>query len=78
MKYILFVFSVVLLCSSCDTAERSKAEWESAPREYTCTEEQMTRVQSEAGWCNENTSYFSSFCYGSAIIRNCTKFAVKP
>lgn len=38
-----------------------------------CTEQQMQRVQSETQFCNKNTSYFSEFCYRSAIQRVCSR-----
>lgn len=40
---------------------------------YICTDEQMQKAQRESEWCSNNTSYFSSHCYDTAIIRNCTK-----
>lgn len=39
--------------------------------DHTCTAEEMKRVESESVFCNKNTSFFSSYCYGSAIMRNC-------
>lgn len=31
----------------------------------------MEKAQSEALWCNKNTKYLSTYCYGTAIMRNC-------
>lgn len=67
------IFSLFLLCG-CDmefTYEQS--DWETAPREHICTEEQMKKVMEETDFCNDNTSYFSTYCYGAAILRNCEK-----
>lgn len=46
--------------------------WTAAPRTHVCNADQMQRVQSEALWCNENTSYLSTYCYSTAILRNCS------
>lgn len=48
-----------------------QSDWETAPRTHVCTTDQMAKAQSEAAWCNENTMYFKTYCYGSAILRNC-------
>ena len=53
--------------------KKGPEEWEIASRTYKCTKEQMERVESEAMWCNKKTSYFSTYCYGTAFIRNCEK-----
>lgn len=46
--------------------------WQSAPRKYTCTDEQMSKVEKESLWCIKNvTEYNTGYCYGTAIIRNC-------
>jgi len=51
----------------------STPEWQSAAEKYSCTTDQMNKVETEHKFCKENTSYFSSYCYGSAIMRNCKK-----
>jgi len=74
MKKLVFVFCFMFLFLGCD--ERPKKvpeEWETASMTYKCTKEQMDRVENEAFWCKNNTSYFSSYCYGSAFMRNCKK-----
>ena len=50
-----------------------KEAWETAAVDHVCSESQMAKAQTEAKWCKENTSYFASYCYGSAILRNCSK-----
>lgn len=78
MKYIVAIL-LLCICSACDEVKvNPPADWEAAPRDYICTEDQMGRVHKEAYWCNENTSYFSSYCYGTAIMRNCTNMENKP
>jgi hypothetical protein len=64
-----------LLLSGCEPAPR--ADWELAPKRYACTVEQMKRVETETKFCNENTSYFETYCYGTAIMRNCAKKGAK-
>lgn len=48
-------------------------EWATAASTHKCTVVEMEKAESEAEWCNENTDYFSGYCYGTAIARNCTK-----
>lgn len=70
MKTALFLFISLALCS-CE--RKSTPDWGNAPKEYNCTTDQMQKAQLEAEWCIKNTGYFASYCYGTAIIRNCTK-----
>ena len=79
MKYIIALTAFCLL-AACDGGTTDKNGYhknhhptELAPMEYDCTADQMKRVQEESTWCDKNTGYFRSYCYGSAIIRNCTK-----
>lgn len=46
--------------------------WYEAPHTYRCTAPQMEQVQREATWCSEETSFSGQYCYGAAIMRNCT------
>ena len=48
-------------------------DWNAAARTHQCTETQMSKAQAEAEWCKKNTDYLSTYCYGTAIIRNCTR-----
>lgn len=65
---------LLLAFTACDAAKPDPdPEWRTAPLVHHCTKEQMERVQTETEFCNKTTSYFSTYCYGSAIIRNCTK-----
>lgn len=59
---------VALLLAGC---EAQKQPWETALETRTCTAEEMTRVQSETLFCTTKTGYFSDYCYGTAILRNC-------
>ena len=75
------VIVVAVLVAACDSRPfqaQPQADWEKAPREYTCTTDQMQRVERETKWCDQNTSYLKTYCYGSAFIRNCTKIETKP
>ena len=54
-------------------AKRAQADYIIAPKVHTCTEEQTTKVHTETLFCKENTNFFSTYCYGTAIMRNCTK-----
>lgn len=55
------------------------AEWTEAASKHACTDDQMKKAQQEALWCKENTTYLPTYCYSTAIMRNCTKKAgVKP
>jgi hypothetical protein len=70
---LLLLFVFVLVGCDINTKIPEKADWEKAPIDYRCTDEQMTRVHAQAQWCSENTSYYRTYCYGTAFIRNCTK-----
>jgi len=48
-------------------------DWNSAAKTHRCTEAQMNKAQAEADWCKKNTDYLSTYCYGTAIVRNCTR-----
>lgn len=62
-----FVLVIIVLLFGCD-----KVGWEGVPARYVCTEQQMARVEKETVFCTQNTSFFKSYCYTSAIERNCT------
>lgn len=64
---------VVVLISGCKVGVGQKPKWKSAPLEYNCSIDDMTKVEREAKFCIENTAFFDTYCYGSAIIRNCEK-----
>jgi len=61
--------TTLLIC--CDV--KVQADWERAPREYTCSLEDQARVERETLFCKTNTGYRSVYCYGTAIMRNCDK-----
>jgi len=44
--------------------------YQAALENYTCTVEQMRRVEDEARGCHEN-GFRRPYCYGTAIMRNC-------
>ena len=68
------ILLAALTLTACEPPEPYvQPEYERAPMEYTCSVEQAARVQKESTYCDENTSFFSSYCYGSAIMRICEK-----
>lgn len=69
MKYILILS---IACSACDSAGPEQLDWQKALVLHTCTDEQMVKATNESSWCSDNTTYLSTYCYGAAIIRNCT------
>ena len=71
MRYLIILFLLTIGCNL--DAPQPEEDWRLAPKTYTCTKEQMDKVEHESEWCDNNTTYVQSFCYGSAIIRNCTK-----
>jgi len=79
MKYLIII--AALLMTACvdrkdtNTIEVSgkQPSWQNAATEYKCTSDQMNKVEIEHKFCKENTSFFSSYCYNSAIVRNCVK-----
>ena len=66
---LLFLLVAIAVLAGCDNA--GIADWQLAPKQRSCTEQEMERVERETTWCNENTGYISSYCYGAAILRNC-------
>ena len=44
-----------------------------ALRTHVCTPEEMQRVEKETLFCQEKTSYLSTYCYSAAIQRVCTR-----
>lgn len=69
MKTIAVIFAVLL--TGCDSRNNFLHEWEAAPLNRICTEEEMTRVQREALWCKVNTGYTGAYCYGTTIMQVC-------
>lgn len=74
------ILAIVALLSLTACVDRNQCIPSEAPKQdvtiaalkdYTCTADEMRRVESESVFCNKNTSFFSDYCYGSAIIRNC-------
>lgn len=62
-----------LWCAICFAllAGCNSADWRDAPYRHECTEDEIRRVHEETLFCAENTGYLNSYCYGSAIVRNC-------
>lgn len=70
---ICLLFAVGVQRMNENDTQHAQADYVIAPKVHTCTEEQMTKVQSETLFCKNETGYFASYCYGTAIMRNCTK-----
>lgn len=68
MKYF-----ILIMCLSIISCSYERKDWEDASKYYKCTKEQMEKVEHEAKWCADNTGYVSTYCYGSAIMRNCER-----
>jgi hypothetical protein len=74
MKYIIIcLFLLFVGCTDNLNRPYVEPEYKTAPENYMCTTEQFQRVMIESEWCNKHTSYMSSYCWGTAMIRNCTK-----
>lgn len=78
MKLILAALVPMIFLAGCISKEEQavydrQGQIDDAPRNYVCTVEEMDRVQKEAKFCSDYGGYFDSYCYSSAIIRNCTR-----
>jgi hypothetical protein len=63
---------IALALTGCDVKQiTARNAWDTAPLDYVCTEVEMIRVEREAKWCRENTSYLGTYCYGAAMMRTC-------
>lgn len=51
----------------------AESAWSNAPATHVCTTEQMKEVEAQTNFCISKTDYLSSYCYGTAILRNCQK-----
>ena len=67
---------LVVLLAGCDVSNPNLG-WKTAPQTHACTIEQHTKVESEAAFCKAQSGYISTYCYGAAIMRNCTKMQQK-
>ena len=63
MKLIL----LILLLVACDGTEPTEL------LAYKCSPEMMKVVERQSLWCKENTNYLGTYCYLSAMDRNCPK-----
>jgi hypothetical protein len=61
---------VVAVLSACSDVDR---HWNFAAQTHVCDNNQMEKAQAEADWCTNHTGYLSTYCYGTAIIRNCKR-----
>lgn len=80
MKKNLILLLAILAVAGCTRTDRA---WLDAPMHYTCTMEQAKQVNYETDTCmsanKEWSGYTGAYCYGSAIVRNCSEMApVKP
>lgn len=70
---ILFFLMQADMKKQDELAKLPPPEWKVAPQTYTCTATQSALVEKDTLFCDENTSFLSTYCYGTAIMRNCTK-----
>lgn len=61
---------VLLALGGCEL--QTPPAWYVAPHTHQCTAPQMEQAQREATWCDEKTDFSGQYCYGAAIMRNCT------
>lgn len=64
---------LVLALAGCAKTPDNKQPEMPKPHEMNCSKEQMVRVEHETKFCAETTSYFSSYCYQSAMFRLCER-----
>lgn len=69
-RAFVVVALITFLLPGCSGYETE--EWKLAPSQRQCTEQEMARVERETSWCSENAGYIRSYCYGTAILRNCS------
>ena len=72
MKMMIALLAVLL--AGC--AAQSDPDWMNAPTQYRCTMEQAKQVDLETRTCDSTgkwSGYQGTYCYGSAIMRNCEK-----
>jgi len=85
VKRVLLMLGI-LLSASLAAAEDKVGEsisseiepWTVAPMEYVCAAEQRANMEAEDKFCVANTGYSKEYCYGTSMIRNCTRRAPKP
>ena len=65
----IFLFLILAGCGINDPMPQT--DWGSAPMARVCTEQQMAKVEKETTFCRDNGGYFSTYCYGAALVRNC-------
>ena len=68
MKHTVIAVLVVII-SGCG---ESKPEWYTAQERMRCTVVQFERVRIEADYCTATTGFFGSYCFGAALMRNCS------
>jgi uncharacterized protein YcfL len=73
MKVTTIIIISLFVVVGCSSQPEKQLDWQKAPYEYVWTMEQNAKIEQEAKWCSDNTSYISEYCYGTAIMRNATK-----
>jgi hypothetical protein len=73
MREILLLLIMVITLVSCER----EIDFSNNLKKYVCSKEQMAKVQEESLWCSKNTNYLSTYCYATAMKRNCIKEVVK-
>lgn len=64
---------LLLLVASCNSPDLPpNSAWQDAPETHACSRSQIDLVEAEFKVCNK-TSFLSSYCYGAAVLKYCTK-----
>lgn len=69
MKYLILITIFLIGCEKIDSWRQLE------PLDYICTDENMALVNRDTKSCTENTSFYSTYCYVSAMDRYCKKKA---
>jgi hypothetical protein len=67
MKALALIALVTLAGCQNDQSE----DWGQAAGRYQCTDAQMQKVAGETLFCKKEAEYSSTYCYSTAIMRNC-------
>lgn len=70
-------FAAVLLLGLAGCEERRRDRHETAAEDCRCSPEEMARVERETVFCTEKGGFFSTYCYETALIRNCVCSALR-
>jgi hypothetical protein len=72
IKLLIMIFILYSCTGSHQEPTGRVGDWERAPLEYKCKEDQIKLVSQEFDVCRKS-SFLSSYCYGSVLIKYCDK-----